>query len=60
VSGASLVLSGTGTIPARIAPNMISTNSLRLPIAIANRSPLASPSLVKVDATRSRRRSSCA
>ena len=42
-------------MPARIAPNMISTNSTRLLIDIAKRSPGLMPSRASVEATRSSR-----
>jgi hypothetical protein len=54
-SGPSLVFSGTGTTPARIAPNMVSANSIRLLIDIASRSPGLNPSRASVEATRSSR-----
>ena len=49
----SFKLRGTGTAPARMAPNMISTNSKRLPTPSATRSPRRTHAPANSPATRS-------
>lgn len=58
MSAPSLMFMGTGTTPARIAPNITSTNSKRLPMAIAMRSPGRRPAAEIMAAKRSSRSSS--